>query len=60
MKTLTRKDVANLIGFSVWYIKRREAALGLDKCRLKLGGRSVRYDCEKVRLALLSIGLTLH
>lgn len=50
--TLTRADIAVATGWSYSTIKRQERRLGLDRCRVNIGTRTVYYAARKVhRLA---------
>lgn len=46
--TMTRQDIAVETGLSIRRLKRRERALGLLRCRVKLGSESVVYSRAKV------------
>jgi hypothetical protein len=48
---LTRKEVAALFEMSPQWVRKHEARLGLDKTKVDLGGRAIRYR----RLAVESV-----
>lgn len=56
---MTRKELAQALDHSPTFVLRNEAALGLLGAKIVLGKRSIRYDREKVKAALLSKGLFL-
>lgn len=54
---LTRKDVAGLLEMSVEFVRRNESSLGLNKAKVKVGKRVVRYRRRAVEAVLAAAGI---
>lgn len=57
MNTLTRKDIARMVGQSTDVVRRNEERWGLDKCKRELNARNVDYREREAKKALLARGL---
>ncbi len=58
---ITRKTLAQKIGgdMTAERIRKNERTLGLDRCRIKTGTRSVLYDLDQSRRQLKPRGITV-
>lgn len=54
---LTRKDVASLLEMSVEFVRRNETTLGLDKAKVIVGRRVIRYRRRAVEALLAVSGI---
>ena len=57
--TLTRKDLALMTGLSIDTIRRKEKALGLSDCRIKLDCKMVLFSSRLAIIALRQRGFSL-
>ena len=54
---LSRKDIARMIGESVNLIRHNEQKLGLDRAKVQINSRVVRYNETRARVALKARGI---
>jgi len=54
---LTRKDVAGILEVSPDFVRRNEVTLGLDKAKVTIGKKLVRYRRRAVEALLAGVGI---
>jgi hypothetical protein len=54
---LTRKDVAGMLEVSPDFVRRNEVTLGLDKAKVTIGKKLVRYRRRAVEAVLAGAGI---
>jgi len=59
-KLLTRKDIAEILGVSVWVVRANERRLGLYDFRAAINSRVVLYQAWRVIPHLAKRGLLLE